>query len=75
VRITRIPTRQVRRGRIKVDEGVVVEIEHDGEETRVLYGNQVISRASGNWIEYCFVVKEYKVCIAREDLEVIVGGS
>ena len=75
MRITRIPTRQVRRGRIKVDEGVVVEIEHDGEETRVLYGNQVISRASGDWIEYCFVVKEYKVCIDRGDLEVIVGGS
>jgi len=74
VRITRIPTRQVRRGRIKVDEGVVVEIEHDGEETRVIYEGRVISMAGGGWVEYCFVVKEYKVCITREDLEAILGG-
>jgi hypothetical protein len=67
--ITKQEKKPTRRARIKIDEGVEVLVEHGEDETRIFYGNEVISRATGTWIEYCFFVKEYKVCVRKDELE------
>ena len=73
MRIEKIVPRQVRSGTLVIDPETSVEVTYDDVKTTIIYSNQVISWAEGDWLEYCFTVKDYKVCISREDLEDIVG--
>jgi len=73
--ITKQEKKPARRGRIKIDEGVEAVVEQDENETRVIYNNEVVSRATGTWVEYCFFVKEYKVCVRKDELEGMLSVS
>jgi len=63
----------VRRGRLRVAEGLEVDVEHDGREYRVIYGGKVVSKVSGSFIEWCFDVEEYNICFSKDELEVMLG--
>ena len=73
MKIEKIKPRTAKRGKLRVDPETEVEVEHDDYRTTIIYNNQVVSWCEGDWLEYCFIVKDYKVCISREDLEDIVG--
>jgi len=75
MKIEKVKPKTVKRGKVKIDEQTEVAIEYDGEEVRVIYDNQVISRAGGDWEEFTFVVKDYKVSIRREEVEAIARES
>jgi hypothetical protein len=59
----------VRRGRLKVAEGLEVDIEYDGRGYRVIYDGKVISKVSGDFIEWCFDVDVYNICVTKDELE------
>jgi len=63
----------VSRGRLRVAEGLEVDVEHDGREYRVIYGGKVVSKVSGSFIEWCFDVDVYNICVTKEELGVILG--
>jgi hypothetical protein len=72
-RITRKGAKAVRRGRLKVAEGLEVDVEHDGREYRAIYGGKVVSRVSGSFIEWCFDVDVYNICVTEDELEAMLG--
>jgi hypothetical protein len=59
----------VRRGRLRVSDTLELDVEHDGREYRVIHGGKVISRVSGSFIEWCFDVDVYNICVTKEELE------
>lgn len=68
-RITKKEPKAVRRGRLKVAEGLEVDVEHDGRKYTIVYGGKVISKAEGDFIEWCFNVENYNICVSKEELE------
>jgi hypothetical protein len=68
-KVTRKEAKGVRRGRLRVAENLEVDVEHDGREYRVIHGGKVVSRVSGSFIEWCFDVDVYNICVSKEELE------
>jgi hypothetical protein len=68
-KVTKKEPKGVRRGRLKVAEGLEVDIEYDGREYRAIYGGKIISKVSGDFIEWCFDVDVYNICVTKEELE------
>jgi hypothetical protein len=69
VKITKIEKTPLKRGKLRVDEQTEVIIERDELEARAIYSNEVVSRVGGHFEEWCFSVKEYKICIRKDELE------
>ncbi|MCC6014116.1 MAG: hypothetical protein LM564_00235 [Desulfurococcaceae archaeon] len=68
-KVTKKEPKGVRRGRLKVAEGLEVNIEYDGREYRAIYGGKVVSKVSGSFIEWCFDVDVYNICVTKDELE------
>jgi len=54
---------------ISVDQNTVVTIQYDGETAKAILNNNVISQAGGSWLQWCFYVEDYQICIDRGELE------
>jgi hypothetical protein len=75
VRISRVERPPVQRREVIIDEGTTLVVEWDGSEFRFKHGDVVVGRVSGDFSEICVVVKEYKICFAKSELEEMFTGG
>ena len=75
MKVEKVKPRIMKRGRLMIDPQIEITIEYDGEEVRVVYDGKLISSAGGDWEEFTFTVKDYKVSIRREEVEAIARES
>ena len=59
---------------IRVAESLVVDVVREGDEFRVEVGGKVVSRVSGDFIDVCFLVEEFKLCFNRSELVDLLKG-
>ena len=62
-----------RRATLKVAENIDVEIEHRGREFVAMHGGKTVSRAEGDFSEWCFEIEKFIVCIDKKEIEVALG--
>ena len=68
-KISRITPPKTKRIQVPIDENTTVDIEYDGKTARALLSGKRVSEASGDWIQWCFNIKDSEVCIDRKELE------
>jgi len=75
VKIEKIKTRKTKSSKLKIDPETEITIEYNGNEVHVIYNNKIVSMASGDWLDFCFFIKDYKVCLDRKEVEEMVHES
>lgn len=68
-KIRKITPPQIKKIQVPIDEKTIINIEYDGETARASLGGSKISEAGGTWKQWCFNIRDYEVCIDREELE------
>jgi hypothetical protein len=53
---------------IKISESLVVDVIREGDEFRVEKDSVVVGRVSGDFMDVCFFVEEFKLCFNRSEL-------
>ena len=69
-KVTKRQTPNVKTIQIPVDQNTVVQVQYDGETAKAILNNNVISQAGGSWLQWCFYINDYQICIDKNELEV-----
>jgi len=68
-KISKTTPPKTKRIQVVIDTSTTVDIEYDGKTARALLSGKRISEAGGDWIQWCFNIKDNEVCIDRKELE------
>jgi hypothetical protein len=73
MRVEKVGKEKPRLAVLPVADGVSVLVEKNGRFYRVYHRDKLVAAVGGKFIEWCFFVDEFKVCLTREELEVMFG--
>jgi hypothetical protein len=70
-----VPKKKAVRKDVKLSDNVVVSLEREGIEYRVVKDGKVYGIAGGDFREVCFYVDDYELCLSREELDNFLRGD
>ena len=73
VRIHEKKQREIKRGKLRVRDDLIFDVEKIENIYVIKYNDKVISKFGGDFIEACFEYDKYIICASKEDLEGVVN--
>jgi hypothetical protein len=75
VRVERVKRPAKRSKRVELSEDLALDVEQEGAAYTFKHERRVVGRVSGDFVEACVLVKGYKVCFAKSELEELFKGE